>query len=471
MRPHKYLFSIFIGIIFILSLVSDWYLELSISLTLVLVFWILDKLGKGLVLRETVSLFYAVTCLIMPLVGYKYYGRNNTLSRIWVKSMIIPREAYFGYALPAIALFCFFLTFPLRGGDDDGDAFADTIARIRKQLSGMDRKLFLILYLAASLVFSFLTGALPDALQFVAFLVYISSFAILLYIYFSPAFNTKYWILVLFLVAIFVISLSKGMFTVLAFMSLAIFSFFFFGRRTSFIRKLVFFVAAIFFFIIFQNVKVTYRKYVWVQKSQENKALLFADLFVENLGKGSNLFDPRSFFPVYVRGNQGYFVALVMYRYPAVKPFDSGERLFQVLLSSLVPRLLWPDKPMAGGKFNMQYYAGRVISTYTVNVGPLGEAYGSFGWAGGILYMGILGFFIRWVYSRVFAVGRRYPLVILWIPVLFFQVSYSAENDTLQILNSLIKISVFIYLVFRIFPELFRVGRRIGLRRAVPAIS
>jgi hypothetical protein len=39
---------------------------------------------------------------------------------------------------------------------------------------------------------------------------------------------------------------------------------------------------------------------------------------------------------------------------------------------------------------------------------------------------------------------------------MFYQVTYSSENDTLQILNSLIKSAFFIFILYKIFPRLFK---------------
>ena len=69
--------------------------------------------------------------------------------------------------------------------------------------------------------------------------------------------------------------------------------------------------------------------------------------------------------------------------------------------------------------------------------------------------MMFLGFFIRFAYASIFRISNKIPLLLLWIPVLFYQISYSAENDTLQILNSLFKSALFIYLLFKIIPTIF----------------
>jgi hypothetical protein len=207
--------------------------------------------------------------------------------------------------------------------------------------------------------------------------------------------------------------------------------------------------------LVVQNVKSAYREYIWNNQFSGSKASLFSALFVENLQKGEELVDKRAFYLVYIRMNQGFNVSLVMKRIPAIKPFDEGRALSLSLASSLVPRFLWPDKPEAGGKFNMEYYAGWRLRNWSTNVGPLGEAYGAFGSTGGIIYMFVLGIFIRWAYATVFRIGRYLPLLICWIPVLFYQVTYSAETDTLQILNSLIKTAFFIWLLYKAFPPWF----------------
>src|SRR4029077_12742263 len=134
--------------------------------------------------------------------------------------------------------------------------------------------------------------------------------------------------------------------------------------------------------------------------------------------------------PVYMRTNQGYNITVVMRRIPANQDFDNGNHLILTAASALVPRLIWPDKPKAGGQESMKYYTGYNIEGWSTNVSPLGEAYGSFGPIGGILYMFGLGLFIRWVYKKVFITAQKLPLLVLWIPVLFYQITYSMETDS-----------------------------------------
>src|ERR1017187_3058078 len=96
-RSNFFLFSLVVG--FLLSLVTDWYAEISILLCFISIFAILDKLGKGLVLRELVVLHTIFICLVMPTVGYNVYNYDNFLARAFLRYMLVPEDQYFSYVL------------------------------------------------------------------------------------------------------------------------------------------------------------------------------------------------------------------------------------------------------------------------------------------------------------------------------------------------------------------------------------
>jgi hypothetical protein len=120
-----------------------------------------------------------------------------------------------------------------------------------------------------------------------------------------------------------------------------------------------------------------------------------------------------------------------------------------------VPRLFWPDKPKAGGEENMRIYTGFIIKEWSTNVGPLGEAYGNFGYWGGWVYLFAFAFFIRYFYTKFIALCIKRPILFLWMPALFFQTFYVMETDSLQAFNSLIKGVVFLFLLYKVFPAVF----------------
>lgn len=274
--------------------------------------------------------------------------------------------------------------------------------------------------------------------------------------------------------ALFVIvgTIQTGVFTLIVYMGITILSYLFLGKKYALWKKFIAFTVGCLILFIIQGVKGSYREVTWKDQDYSgNKYELFGNIVVDKFRNWDQIFDEKGFFPIYMRANQGYNISRVMKRIPAVQDFDHGSRLLYIASSSLVPRFLWPDKPEAGGKESMKYFTGIDIYGWSTNVSPLGEAYGSFGVWGGIVYMFFLGLFIRWAYKLVFIVARKLPLIILWIPLLFYQVTSSMETDTLQILNSLLKGAFFLWALYKILPSWFgaakqdRVARRRLLHR------
>jgi hypothetical protein len=459
-----YYYSISVVVLLILEMVTSWYFPLSIALIVLTVLMILDRLGKGIVLRELIALYGLFVCILMPMLGYTIYTKENFLARLWVRYMFVPKEKYFSFALPAMTLFCLAICWPVnsRKASDQGPKLRLAMDRIKGKLSGMPKTSIYII--SIGIAASFIASFLPEALTFVGMLFFWSSFAGVLYLFYTP--NFKYKKLILFIFAFFILTtaLKNGMFTLVAYMGITMFSFFFLGQKARFWKKLTFFLLGCFFLLLLQSVKTSYRNYLWRQGYTGNTTVLFGNLIVNKITDFSDLFSADAFFPIYYRTNQGYNVAMVMRRFPNTIPYDYGSNLSLSFASSFVPRLFWPDKPEAGGKFNMKYYAGIIINGWSTNVGPLGEAYGSFGPAGGMTYMFFLALFIRWGYRLIFKLSAKTPLLIFWIPVMFYQITYSSETDSLQIFNSLIKSAFFVWLLVKLVPDWFGILKKIRRR-------
>ena len=471
MKVKGFIFQLVQLMVFLLSLVTQWYTPLLLILFVSLIIMMLDNLGKGIVLREIIALHSCFVCLVMPLVGYDFFSINNPMSRLFLRWMPVPYEHYFGFALPAISGFILFLCWPLRGKyTDHGESLNRVLAKA-KVIAEHKAKIGTILMIVAVISFEGYSY-LPNTLQFAFLLFYFSGFAGLLYVYYAKTYRHRKLALGLFSAFIFITTLNSGMFTIEAYMGMTLLSFFFLGRKTHLLKKLAFVVVGVFILLIIQMVKPVFRKEIWLNNYQGNRAALFGNLFVDKLTHFS-LDSTDVFFPVYYRTNQGFNVALVMRRFPDVRPYDNGVNLWTALASAFVPRFLWPDKPEAGGKFNMEYYAGLRIVGFSTNIGPLGEAWGSFG-MGGIAFMCCLGFVVRLAYRQVFKTAWKMPLLLFWIAFFFYQVTYSAETDTLQIMNSLTKSALFFYLLYKIKPSLMietteeRTRRRVYIQPILP---
>jgi hypothetical protein len=468
-NKNDYFSSVIQGSIFVLSFFISqyYYVPLIFILTITVVFSILNKLGRGIVLRELIGLHGCIFCLLMPLLGYEWYTNSNLLSRLWVTYMPVTDTVYFSFALPAMAGFITALCWPInkRNISDEGIYISVYLERAKKAL--VIHPHIGLVFIITGIFFLYIGPYLPESLQYPANLLYTSSYAGFLYIYFNK--TLRYRKIAILLFAVFICAKALGgMFTEIAYMSVTIFSFFFIGKKTAMWKKTLIFFLGIFFLVILQSVKLSYRKVVWEKKGfNDSKAVLFSTIAADKLGNASSLLNADAFFPVYVRFNQGFNVALVIKQFTLYKTYDNGSQLFFNAASSFVPRFLWPDKPASGGKVNMLYYAGYKLNNWSTNVGPLGEAYGSFGVTGGIFYMFFLGLFIRWAYQYFFIVSKNLPLLLFWMPLLFFQITYSLETDTLQILNSLIKAGFFIWLLVKLLPWMFGVVKKETVKRRI----
>lgn len=465
MKGRQKIFSILLILILILSMLTNLNRLLVIALNVLLTLMVLDKLGRGIILRELIALHSAFICLLMPLVGYIYYGEDHLLSRIWVKYMLVPEDIYFGFTLPATAGFVLTLCWPSanRRWSDEGEPLKQLLSRSGNILRMVPKVgLYLMTIGVFSMMFSFI---LPVTVKFFFTLFFIAAFTGFLYIYFLPDFKSKTYVLLIFGTIIFINALQSGMFTVVAYMTITLVSFFFVGKKIKFWKKITVFIVGLFMTFTLQNVKLAYRKQTWLNEYEGNKATLFLKLISDQFKTNEGLSLEDAFFPIYTRGNQGFNITLVMRRIPLQQDFDGGEHLFVTIFSSFVPRVFWPDKPEAGGKFNMLYYAGFNIEGWSTNVGPLGEAYASFGVIGGIIYMTVLGAVIRWSYVLMFRISQKIPLLLFWLPVVFYQVTYSAESDTLQILNSIVKSGLFVWVLYRLLPLWFGIVKSPFLRK------
>lgn len=463
-QVEKYYYPVLTGVIGMLSLVTDSYIFLSQLLMAITVLMVLNRLGKGIILRELIAMHGLFICIFMPILGYTVYNQNNALAVLWVRVMPVQSDVYFRFALPAMSAFTTTLCWPIRVKElsDQGNSIFTLLSKLKPVLK---RRPLLGVYIIITGIFAFyLSAFLPDSFYFVATLMFYSSFAGILYIYFTEGYKYRKLLLLLFSIFILLTAIRSGMFTIVAYMGITLFSFLFLGKKIKFINKLVVFVLAVFLLFIIQAVKNTYRTMTWKQNYAGNQVALFGNIAAKKLSNFDELFSKEALFPVFSRVNQGYNVALVMRRIPTMQEHDNGTILLRNMAASIVPRILWPDKPEAGGQFNMQFYAGKRIKGWSTNIGPLGEAYGSFGVVGGILYMLVLGVFIRWAYRLMFKAINSWPLLFFWIPVLFYQVTFSMETDTLQIMNSLLKGAFFIWLIFKLLPSWFGIEKNMAIR-------
>lgn len=149
------------------------------------------------------------------------------------------------------------------------------------------------------------------------------------------------------------------------------------------------------------------RSAVWGGATTEERLIAIRNTFAS-----ISLFDPADLEQarmIDTRLNQNYLVGVsaLNIQEGKVNPAN-GSTIIQAFIS-LVPRVIWPDKPDVGG-------SGSLVSDFTgiefaegtsVGIGNVMEAYVNFGDIGCLVIFGSLGYLIRWLDLRAFLADQQ----------------------------------------------------------------
>jgi hypothetical protein len=384
----------------------------------------------------------------MPLVGYKFYNDVST-AILWVRVMPIPPQEYFGFNIPAvIAMGLGFFLFR-DYTSDDRHVVKYIIGNLKNDVLTIRPPVILILTVSA-LVAYFVSDFLPEGVKQLNSFLYFSLYAAGFYIFYYKNFPWRGYFLAGLVGFIILDAINSGMFTIIAYMSGLILILIIADKRVHLYKKVAMLVAGLIILSFLQLFKLDLRR-----KYKKDETATVTGLATKVVSNSQETELEALIYPIYQRMNQGYNIALVQRRIPHQVNFLGGEYLALTFISAFVPRFIWPDKPEAGGRENMRIYTGYIITTWSTNVGPFGEAYGNFGKIGGWVYMFVFSFFIRGAYTKFLSICRVRPIFFLWLPAVFYQTFYVIETDSLQAFNSLIKGAVFMFIMFKTFPVLF----------------
>jgi hypothetical protein len=139
------------------------------------------------------------------------------------------------------------------------------------------------------------------------------------------------------------------------------------------------------------------------------------------------------------RLNQGWIVSRVVAWVPAMEPFAGGETILTAVRSAVVPRILDPDKPLAGGFDNFPRFTGwTLVGGTSMNLGMIGELYANFGATGSIVGCFAYGLLLSLLFRRIAHWAEASPLWWAWAPYLVVS-TVSAELGTSEVLGQLVK--------------------------------
>jgi hypothetical protein len=381
----------------------------------------------------------------MPTIVYRIYN-DNALVIALKYDMGVSSDVYFGFMFPAIMALIIGLKLPEWFLPDYSIRFKNAIYDSKKYLVGKGN--LGVLLIIIGFVSGIMQVFIPGDLRYVSYLFSKLLYVGVIYTLFSDSKQRK-WYLLGGLVAILTQALTQAMFGELVFILALGVMLILLGKKVSSYLKYSIFTLGFIFVIILQSIKVDYRDVAWRDKGgpEQGNTEAFFSLIVDRITNPDQFFDWSLMFPTVNRFNQGMIVGKVLVYVPNQAPFANGSTIFTALAASFIPRIIWQDKPMSGGHVNMMRFTGFEIVGYSMNVSPMGEAYGNFGTQGGIIFMFFYGLFFSVVILLLLRICRKKPTLILWFPVLFLN-SIQIETDILMCVNSIIKNSIFIYFCY-----------------------
>jgi hypothetical protein len=445
MKKYILLFCLAIFMLLIFTSALTTLESLGISFCIFFFLEFLHDLGKRIVILDISVLALFLTCIMMPVVFYHVYTRENHLARLWVKYMPISSDDYFSFAIPGI------LAMSL------GQRIRIKKLRFRKTpsmyLENVKRSLksnpaIGISLIGIGLVSGFLDFLAPASIKQIFYLAEHLTFVGVFYIIYSP-YQYKRFIVPGVILLMLAQVVATGMFGEMIYILACSVTLMLLGTKVTFRTKLGFALIGIFMIVVLQSIKMEYRKESWMS-GRGGDAVYFASLIANRVSDVSTLMDADNMFFTATRMNQGWLVAVTMKRVPARYPYGYGETIWQSVAAAFIPRFIWPEKPNAGGKANLKRYWGFIIVGYSMNIGTLGEAYANFGTLGGIAYMFLYGLFFNFFLSSILKMAEKRPTIMLWLPFLFFY-SISVETDLYTTMGALIKSMIFTWIIFKIY--------------------
>jgi hypothetical protein len=407
-----------------------WTLLGILAVTLVAVKFI-RALGKRVPILELMLLIAGLQWIVGPIIEYgspslhyKYY-------------MYVEEAVYMQYIVPAYILFSGGIIFGLKKTN-----------RYDFQLEALRHYSKQGLYIfGIGVVFDVVGGSLPGALGFFAFILSNFKYAGAIILYYSDrkALKTLFYGVILYLL---VTSITKGLFH--DFILWSVFFYMFWAKKfkPSLMTILSTFAIAGVLLFTLQVAKAAYRMELKEGYSGNKVELLFTLMSSAFLVDETTTSEFDDDIDSNVRLNQGWIISAIIEHIPKNQPFFDGVTITEAITASILPRFLNPNKAKAGGRENFRNFTGLDIGEGTsMGISIIGEAYGNFGKLGGILFMGVWGYFLLRVWRVLLRLILENRLLVAFLPLMFLQV-IKAETELVVVLNHLIKASIVIWAFF-----------------------
>lgn len=401
------------------------------------------ELGKKIVFLDAVILMAIIQWLFVPAIVYKVES-GMFLFEDTYSEMPIGQEEYFGIVFPATFMFFAAIHFPIVSMRQEASFFKEKLKEYLKDMHGVPIVLFGIgFFVKATSSFLPLPGFLSFLLENV---MYVGFFYAL---FVKTRYNTIIYILT---IGWMLRSILGGALSTFVLWSVFIASLIFMVRKTSLFSKVGLLVASLAMVYVLQSVKTTYREIVWrgegTNYSIEEKFDLFIGLIGDRFSGDDEDKAEESMNENLIRFNQGFLIAHAIDYVPAIEPFAGGETVTTALMASFIPRFLWPNKPVAGGRANMhRFTALRMVGNTSMNISALGDGYVNYGPVGVTIFLCLFGVSLNLLNSKLFRLAMEKPSIVLWIPTIYIAVVV-VETDFVTVFNHAIKSSIFVWVIY-----------------------
>lgn len=411
----------------------------------------LDIIGKKIIILEIACMMAILTWLVAPLGFYHYFNETHYLSKLWKLYMPVDSNIYYSYVFWGTLAMIVGMSLKLNNNNilrDSGPYFDRIIAH----LSAKPHIGYILIFIGIISNIVSIYIQVPE-LGFVFYLFNKLYLVGLLYLYFTVK-NFKNLFLLLGLITLLILSVKKALFGEFIYYSMLTLLLAFSQSKIRFSSKLSLIAGGCAMIFLIQSVKREYRNTAWKEGANFT---LFSQLVIDNTKQIFQLLQNEAVtFAIMSRLNQGYLIAKTMNTVPQKKPYAYGSTIFLSASAILVPRMIWPSKPQSGGKFNLERFANLKITGYSMNISPIGEAYGNFARLGGIIFMLFYGFFFNISLNYILKISKNKPLILLWLPFLFLY-AIGTETDILSTVNYLLKGALFIFLIYQSFRLFFKI--------------
>lgn len=421
-------YQVFTGLYFVSALGAALFLFVFIKF--------LQNLGEKIEVRDLVAFLSVLQWVVGPILAY------NLLPYDVLYWMDVSEETYMNFVVSACAAFLIGMNFPLSKNRTIGIVELDRASGYLKENPNVG-----YIIAGAGIVTSFLSSYVPGSLGFLFFLLGNLQFIGVYMILFGDS-KFKWLIFAGLMGTVILGSVMRAMFGQLMLWLLFSFLMIAYVVKIPMYGKVLLISIGILLVLLIQSTKDEYRMATWYASSTKSNDEIYKELLMDRFSNPSKLFASGPLQNMGARLNQGWIIARIMGHMPQKHPFVKGETIETAIYAGLLPRVLAPNKAKAGGRANFERFTGTPLPEGTsMDISLVGEAYANYGVFGGVVFMFIIGLFYNWVIIRIVKIAKNHPVLVLFMPLLFFQV-IKAETDFATIFNYLTKAALIVYLVF-----------------------